>query len=64
MHIEFLSETAKGRGLLERPGCGWDDAIKMHLIGIGYEGVDWFHLLQDVYQFAAPVNTEKILRVE
>jgi hypothetical protein len=29
----------------------WEDNIKIHLEEIGYDGVDWIHLVEDRYQW-------------
>jgi hypothetical protein len=35
----------------------WEDNIRMDLIEIGWEDVDWIHLARDWYQWRAVVNT-------
>jgi hypothetical protein len=35
----------------------WEDNIRMDLRQIGWEGVDWIHLVQDREQWWALVNT-------
>jgi hypothetical protein len=42
---------------LGRPKHRWEDDIKMFLIEIGSEGVDWLHLAEDRNQWRALVNT-------
>jgi hypothetical protein len=32
---------------LRRPRCRWNDDIRMDLREIGWEGMDWMHLVQD-----------------
>jgi hypothetical protein len=32
---------------LGRPGCRWEDNIKMDLREVGWSGMDWIHLTQD-----------------
>jgi hypothetical protein len=32
------------------PRCTWEDNIKMDLREIGWEGLDWMHLVQSGYQ--------------
>jgi hypothetical protein len=33
---------------LGRPTCRWEDNIKMHLEEVGWEGVDWIRMTQDM----------------
>jgi len=30
---------------LGRPRCGWEDNIKVDLLEVGWEDVDWIHLV-------------------
>jgi len=30
-----------------RPRCRWEDSVRMHFREIGWEDVDWVHLVQD-----------------
>jgi hypothetical protein len=53
----------KGKRPLGRPRRRWVDNIKMDLIGIGWDGMDWIHLTQDRDQWRALVNTVMNLRV-
>jgi hypothetical protein len=48
--------------LLGRPGSRWED-IRMDLLEIGWEGVDWMHLAQDRHQWRAIVNMVMNLRI-
>jgi hypothetical protein len=48
----------KGKEPLRRPRHRWEDEIKIYLMEIGWEGVDWIHLAQDRDQWQAVVNTE------
>jgi hypothetical protein len=41
---------------LGRPRCRWEDHIRMNLREIGWEGVEWMHLVQDRDQWQALVN--------
>jgi hypothetical protein len=41
---------------LGRPRCRWMDNIKMDLGEIGWGGVDWIDLAQDMDQWRALVN--------
>jgi hypothetical protein len=49
--------------LLGRPGRRWEDNIRMNLREIGWEVVDWIHVVQDRDQWRAVVNTVMNLRV-
>jgi hypothetical protein len=42
---------------------GWEDNIRMDLRELGWEGVDWIHLVQDRDQWRTLVNTAMNLRV-
>jgi hypothetical protein len=46
-----------------RPRRRWIDKIKMHLLEIGLNVVDWIGLAQDRYRWRAVVNTVMNLRV-
>jgi hypothetical protein len=35
-----------GKRPLGRPGCRWEDTVKMDLREIGCSGIDWIHLVQ------------------
>ena len=37
----------EGKRSLGRPGCRWEDNIKMDLQEVGYGGMDWTELAQD-----------------
>jgi len=43
----ILVGIPEGKKPLERPMQRWEDNIRMHLMEIGWEGVDWMHLAQD-----------------
>jgi hypothetical protein len=47
----------EGKRPLGRPRLRWVDNIKMDLIEIGWDGVDWIELAQDRDQWRALVNT-------
>jgi hypothetical protein len=49
--------------LLGRLGSEWEDNIKMGLRGIGWSGMDWIYLAQDMDQWRAFVITVMNLRV-
>jgi hypothetical protein len=55
--------NAERKGPLGRPGCRYEDNIKMDLIEIGCKGVDWMYLAQDMDQWRTVVNTVKNFRV-
>jgi hypothetical protein len=48
---------------LERLSYRWKDPIRMDLLEIEWEGVDWIHLAQDRGQRLALVNTVTNLQV-
>jgi hypothetical protein len=52
-----------GKRPLGRPRRRWVDNIKMHLLEIGWSGVDWFGLPQDGDSLRALVNAVMNLRV-
>jgi len=54
MHTKFWLENLKGRDHLE--GLGIGGRIVFEWILIGWEGVEWIHLAQDMGQWQAVVN--------
>jgi hypothetical protein len=52
-----------GNRPLGRPRCRWIDNIKIDLLEIGLNVVDWIGLAQDRYRWRALVNTVINLRV-
>jgi hypothetical protein len=52
-----------GKRTLGRPGCRWEENIKMDLTEIGIDGANWIRLAQDRFQWRASVNTVMNLRV-
>jgi hypothetical protein len=52
-----------GKRPLGRPRRKWVDNIKMDLMEIGWDGMDWIELAQDKDQWRALVNTVMKLRV-
>jgi hypothetical protein len=46
----------EGKRPLTRPGCRWEDNIRMDLREIGWKGVDWMNLAQDRDQWQALMN--------
>jgi hypothetical protein len=59
----ILVGKPEGKRRLERPKCRWDNNIKMDLREIGWGGMDWKDLVQDMDQWRALVNTVLNLRV-
>ena len=53
----------EGNTPLARPRRRWDDNIKMHLQEVGWEGIDWIDLAQDMDRWRALVNAVMNLRV-
>jgi hypothetical protein len=43
-----LMGNSEGRGPLGRPKSRWEGNTKMCLKEIGWDGVDWIHLSQDM----------------
>jgi hypothetical protein len=60
---KVLVGKPEGKRLLERPWRRWEDVIRMDLVEIGWEGVDWIHLAQDRYRWRADMNMVMDLRV-
>jgi hypothetical protein len=59
----ILVGKPEGKRPLGRPRRRWVDNIKIDLREIGWDGVDWIHLVQDRDQWKALVNTVMNLRV-
>jgi hypothetical protein len=59
----ILVGKPEGNRPLERPRRRSVDNIKIHLRGIGWDGMDWMDLAQDRDQWRALVNTVMNLRV-
>jgi ribosome biogenesis protein Nip4 len=57
-----LVGKSEGKRPLGKIRPRWEDNIKMNLRKIGYEVVDWMHLVQDRDQWRAVVNTVMNLR--
>jgi hypothetical protein len=53
----------EGKSQLEKPRRRWIDNIKMDLLGIGLNVVDWIGLAQNRYRWRALVNSVMNLRV-
>jgi hypothetical protein len=59
----ILVGKPEGKRPLGRPRRRWKDNIKIDLREIGWEGVDWMHVAEDMDQLQALVNTVMNLRV-
>jgi hypothetical protein len=55
----ILVGKPKGKRPLGTPGRRWEDNIEMYLREIGWGGMDWIDLAQDINQERALVNTAK-----
>jgi hypothetical protein len=63
LHIGYWWQIQKGKRPLGRPRCTWVNNIKMDLIGIGWDGMDWIDLAQDRDHRRGLVRTVMNLRV-
>jgi hypothetical protein len=63
VHTEISYGNLKERGNCKNPMCRWKDNTKMDDTEMGWEGVDWIHLLEGKDQRQALVNTIMNLRV-
>jgi hypothetical protein len=59
----ILMGKPEGKRPLERPRRRWVNNIKIDLREIGWDGMDWIDLAQDMSQCRAIVNTVMNLRV-
>jgi hypothetical protein len=59
----ILVGKTEGKKSLERRSRRWVDNIKMDLREIGWDGMDWIDLTQDMDQWRALVNTVMNIRV-
>jgi hypothetical protein len=59
----LLVGKSEGRRPIGRPRCRWIDNIKMDLLEIGVNVVDWIGLAQDRYRWRALVSSVMNLRV-
>jgi hypothetical protein len=59
----ILIGRPEGKRPLGRPGCRWEDNIKLDLREIGIDGANWIQLAQDRVQWWAFVNTVMNLQV-
>jgi hypothetical protein len=53
----ILVQKLEGKRPLRRPGCIWEDNIRMDLREIQWEDVDWIYLAKDRDQWQALVTT-------
>jgi hypothetical protein len=53
----ILVGKPEGKRPLGRPRCRWEDNLRMDLREIGWCGMDWIDLAQDMEQWRALVNT-------
>jgi hypothetical protein len=63
MHTGYWWESQKEMKSLGRTKRRWVDNIKMDLREVGWGGMDWIDLAQDMDQWRALVNTVMNLRV-
>jgi hypothetical protein len=61
--FRLLVGKPQGKRPLGRPRRRWIDKIKMDLLEIGVNGVDWIGLAQDRYKWRALVNSIMNLQV-
>jgi hypothetical protein len=59
----LLTEKPEGKRPLGRPRRSWADNIKIDLLEIGWDGVDWIGLAQDRDKWRALVNAVMNLRL-
>jgi hypothetical protein len=59
---KVLVGKPKGKRLLGRPRCRWEDGIRMDLRETSVWGVDWIRLTQDRDRWRAVVSAEMNLR--
>jgi hypothetical protein len=62
MHITILVGNPEGKTAIGRPRRRWED-IKMFPSEMGWGGLDWINLAQDMDQWTALVNTVMNVRV-
>jgi hypothetical protein len=60
---KVLVGKPEGKRPLGRPRRRWEDGIRMDLMEIGLEGVDWIRLSQDRDRWRAVVSAVMSLRV-
>jgi hypothetical protein len=54
---KILVGKPEGKKQHGRPKHGWEDNIKINLMEVGWEGVDWIHLAPDRDQWQTLVKT-------
>jgi hypothetical protein len=59
----ILVGRPEGRRALGRPRCRWEDNIKMDILEVGWEDMNWIELAQDRDRWRALVNALMNLRV-
>jgi len=59
MRPKFLSENLNRRDHMKDLRCRYEDNIRMDLTEIGWESVDWMHLIQDSDQWQVLVTLMK-----
>jgi hypothetical protein len=59
----MLVGKLKRKRALVRLRCRWEDDIRIGLIEIGWEGVEWMHLVHDRDQWWVLVSTVMNLQV-
>jgi hypothetical protein len=57
MRFEILVGRPEGKKQLGRPRHRWDGKIKLDFKDLGCEDVNWIHLVQDMVQWQAFLNT-------
>jgi hypothetical protein len=50
---KILVGKSEGKRPLGRSRCRWEENMRMDLTEIGWKGVDWMHLAQDMGQWPA-----------
>jgi hypothetical protein len=60
---KILVGNPEGKRPLGRPRHRWEDSIKMDLREIGFGGLDWIYLVQNMDRWRALVNTAMNLLV-
>jgi len=58
-----LVVSPEGKIELGRPRRKWEDNIKMYVQAVGWGGMDWSHLTQDMDKWRGLVNGVKNLRI-
>jgi hypothetical protein len=59
----LLAGKPEGKRPLGRPRRRWIDNIKVDLLEMGLDGLDWIDLAQDRYSWRALVNAVMNLRI-